>query len=190
MTQLWGAQQTVTRFWRVWQTVIGYAATIVFLPESIVCNTIAFSLSSYSATTVKPRCWAVLPQGNQFNVLAAVDDKLYILDPFEAIQQASSLIVLFHSLKYIFIPQNFICWYVVMFYCEILATYILSYFESRNSESLFHPDNIYWISNFTLTIMKILPKWEGRIWCILSGTCRFHCLLGFREKAWNTARNN
>ena len=43
----------------------------------------------YPAATVKPSCWAVLPQGSQFNVLAAVEDKLYILDPFEAVQQAS-----------------------------------------------------------------------------------------------------
>ena len=43
----------------------------------------------YSAAAVKPSCWSVLPQGSQFNVLAAVEDKLYILDPFEAVQQAS-----------------------------------------------------------------------------------------------------
>jgi len=44
-------------------------------------------LADLPAAAVKPSCWSVLPQGSQFNVLAAVEDKLYILDPFEAVQQ-------------------------------------------------------------------------------------------------------
>ena len=30
-----------------------------------------------------PSCWAVLPQGNQVSVIVAVEDSLYVLDPFE-----------------------------------------------------------------------------------------------------------
>lgn len=59
------------------------------LTKGVECNN--HRLCTCSATTAKPSCWAVLPQASQFNVLAAVEDKLYILDPFEAVQQASSL---------------------------------------------------------------------------------------------------
>ena len=59
------------------------------LTKGVECNN--HHLCTCSATTVKPSCWAVLPQASQFNVLAAVEDKLYILDPFEAVQQVSSL---------------------------------------------------------------------------------------------------
>ena len=62
---------------------------LFFLTKGVECNN--HHLCTCSATTVQPSCWAVLPQASQFNVLAAVEDKLYILDPFEAVQQASSL---------------------------------------------------------------------------------------------------
>ena len=39
------------------------------------------------ATTSKPNCWAVLPQGNQVSVVVAVLDRLYHLDPYEAVPQ-------------------------------------------------------------------------------------------------------
>lgn len=41
------------------------------------------------AATTRPSCWAVLPQGNQMSVIAAVEDRLYVLDAFEAVQQVS-----------------------------------------------------------------------------------------------------
>lgn len=35
------------------------------------------------AVATKPSCWAVLPQGNQVSIIVAVEDSLYVLDPFE-----------------------------------------------------------------------------------------------------------
>ena len=46
-----------------------------------------FLLSNFLATTSKPNCWAVLPQGNQVSVVVAVLDRLYHLDPYEAVPQ-------------------------------------------------------------------------------------------------------
>ncbi len=48
------------------------------------------------AVSTKPSCWAVLPQSNILNVVAAVEDRLYVIDPFEATQKVIKLIV--HSL--------------------------------------------------------------------------------------------
>lgn len=50
------------------------------------------------AATTKPSCWAVLPQGNQMTVIAAVEDRLYVLDAFEAVQQVSQYLIV---LKYV-----------------------------------------------------------------------------------------
>ena len=37
----------------------------------------------FVASTARPSCWAVLAQGNQVSIVAAVEDRLYLLDPFE-----------------------------------------------------------------------------------------------------------
>ncbi len=37
----------------------------------------------------RPSCWAVLAQGNQVSIVAAVEDKLFLLDPFEPQLQVS-----------------------------------------------------------------------------------------------------
>lgn len=37
--------------------------------------------------TTKPSCWEVLPQGNQVSIAVAVENKLYLLDPFDSMPQ-------------------------------------------------------------------------------------------------------
>ncbi len=44
------------------------------------------------ASTSKPNCWAVLPVGNQVSVTVAIHDRLFVLDPYEAVLQV------FHSM--------------------------------------------------------------------------------------------
>lgn len=44
-------------------------------------------LADFPSATSRPSCWAVLPLANQMCVIAAVEDRLYVLDPFEAVQQ-------------------------------------------------------------------------------------------------------
>ncbi len=39
------------------------------------------------ASTSKPNCWAVLPVGNQVSVTVAIHDRLFVLDPYEAVLQ-------------------------------------------------------------------------------------------------------
>ncbi|XP_064405910.1 vacuolar protein sorting-associated protein 16 homolog isoform X2 [Halichondria panicea] len=44
-------------------------------------------LADIPSSTSKPNCWAVLPVGNQVSVTVAIHDRLFVLDPYEAVLQ-------------------------------------------------------------------------------------------------------
>lgn len=51
----------------------------------ILCNVYTHVFLAIAATTVRPSCWNVLTP--QYNILVAVEERLYILDQHEAIPQ-------------------------------------------------------------------------------------------------------
>lgn len=63
--------------------------TSIMLHVIYLCVCMPLTVIMSIAVTTKPSCWAVLPQGNQMSVIAAVEDRLFVLDAFEAVQQVS-----------------------------------------------------------------------------------------------------
>ena len=56
------------------------------------------------ANSIRPSCWSVLPQGNSLAVVAAIEDKVYLMVPFEVVQLVCNdgffLIALYHILSF------------------------------------------------------------------------------------------
>ena len=77
------------------------------LHANMYCAMHMCSCNVFTALTIRPSCWNVLT--SQCNILVAVEEKLFILDQYEAILQVHVHVYMYKTLKDLY---YYICVYV------------------------------------------------------------------------------